>query len=929
MDDWPEPGTLSLQDERSGGAAPVIRGRDREIRLLADFVRRPAKRQNALLVVGERGSGKSALLDLASRLADGDAVVVRAKGRGSLANGGRPVLDQLLQGVADQGLDSATRPSDADRLLLATSIFQSLVRASASRPLLLVVDDLHLADPLSTFVCAFVGRRLRATRVGFLGACSPVTEGATPWDWAEAHRLAPLPAAACVELLDHEFPGMADSVRHRVMTEGHGNPARLRAIAASLSEEQLRGLQRVADVSGLPSPSVSEEDSHAVVASLPAPTVELLLLAALEVKGDMRAVRAAAGQEGLGLNALAAAEKARLVTLDVRGQTIVFKDPWVRAAVVARATAAERRAAHRRLAGAAAGHDPEAEAWHRAEALEGQDGAVALELDRLARRALAIGDRHAAVDMLLKASEVAESDSHRSDLLALAAHVRSGSPQDRAEAPQLTAVPSDRTPPERPQSTATAAYVSLTEGLDPEEVFQFVMSSIADSDPISPDDPELIELCYILLSCGLLAANPSLWETYRGVLQRMGPSVPETLRILSRIAPDVARIDPGHLQELDYALDRVSAEEDPYAVLRLGIAAFPVDRLGQCREPLWHLARGSVTGGPALAASVEAKLRLCLDDSTTGQWDEALELAHEGITLCDQNGLDIQGHTFRLCQAVIAACRGDIETAAALAAKLSAWALPRGVDLVEFQSGYVRTLAALGSGDFPSAYQQASSISSAGTLAPFNGQAVWVCLDLVESAVHTERFAEALAHTEAIMGSSIPHLSPRLAQRAATAQALTSTSDDEAAGHFHRALTVPGADRWVFDTARTQLLYGERLRRTSDAALARTQLSASLVRFRALGADPWTARAAAGLRAAGVPRLPEPSDPGAVLTARELKIASLAASGLTNREIGAQLFLSHRTVASLLYKLFPKLGVTSRAALRDALATAAVSLGDR
>lgn len=137
-----------------------------------------------------------------------------------------------------------------------------------------------------------------------------------------------------------------------------------------------------------------------------------------------------------------------------------------------------------------------------------------------------------------------------------------------------------------------------------------------------------------------------------------------------------------------------------------------------------------------------------------------MELAREGISLCDQNDLDIQGYTFRMCQALVAAYRGDNETAAELAAKLSAWALPRGVHLLEYQSAYVRALAALGLGDFESAYQQASSISKAGTLAPFNGQAVWVCLDLVEAAVHTDRLAEAVAHTRTILDSSVP-ISPR------------------------------------------------------------------------------------------------------------------------------------------------------------------------
>lgn len=197
---------------------------------------------------------------------------------------------------------------------------------------------------------------------------------------------------------------------------------------------------------------------------------------------------------------------------------------------------------------------------------------MTLELDRLARRALAIGDPHAAVDLLLKASEVVASASHRSDLLPLAALARPRGDHHAAEAPPRTAAPSHDPSPEGTQSTATAAYVSLTEGQDPEQVFHFVFDRIGDSEPLSAGDPELSELCYILLSCGLLAADAALWHTYRGLLDRIGPDLPEPLRILSNIAPDVARTHPDHLQELDDALDHVSHEGDPYAVLRLGIA---------------------------------------------------------------------------------------------------------------------------------------------------------------------------------------------------------------------------------------------------------------------------------------------------------------------------------------------------------------------
>lgn len=128
--------------------------------------------------------------------------------------------------------------------------------------------------------------------------------------------------------------------------------------------------------------------------------------------------------------------------------------------------------------------------------------------------------------------------------------------------------------------------------------------------------------------------------------------------------------------------------------------------------------------------------------------------------------------------------------------------------------------------------------------------------------------------------------------------------------------------------ARTQLLYGERLRRSSDGSRARAQLTASLVRFQALGAEPWSGRASAGLRAVGIPTTPDAPDPRAVLTGPELKIASMAASGLTNKEIGSRTFMSHRTVASMVYRILPKLGITTRAALRDALVSVAVPQDD-
>jgi DNA-binding CsgD family transcriptional regulator len=164
-------------------------------------------------------------------------------------------------------------------------------------------------------------------------------------------------------------------------------------------------------------------------------------------------------------------------------------------------------------------------------------------------------------------------------------------------------------------------------------------------------------------------------------------------------------------------------------------------------------------------------------------------------------------------------------------------------------------------------------------------------------------------------GAPVAALSPRLALVSLGAAAIANADGDDIA-LFEAALATPGAGRWPFDLARVQLAYGERLRRTRAVALARKHLGAALDTFSRLGAQPWADRAGSELRATGAPRLE--FEPGP-LTAQESEIAQLAASGLTNKQIGEKLFLSHRTVGTHLYRVFPKLGITARAALRDAL----------
>jgi DNA-binding NarL/FixJ family response regulator len=201
--------------------------------------------------------------------------------------------------------------------------------------------------------------------------------------------------------------------------------------------------------------------------------------------------------------------------------------------------------------------------------------------------------------------------------------------------------------------------------------------------------------------------------------------------------------------------------------------------------------------------------------------------------------------------------------------------------------------------------------------------ALWACLELVEGAVATGRGAAAHAHADAMIRHRLAEISPRLALVTHSCAAMAADEDREAVRLFDRALSVPAADRWVFDYARVQLLYAQRLRRIRASRESRHHLLRSaLAAFENAGAQPWADRAARELRAVGLSRTSPAEDeitgPSA-LTRHELEIAQLAAAGYTNKQIGERLRLSPRTVSTHLYRIFPKLGITTRAALRDAL----------
>jgi len=226
-------------------------------------------------------------------------------------------------------------------------------------------------------------------------------------------------------------------------------------------------------------------------------------------------------------------------------------------------------------------------------------------------------------------------------------------------------------------------------------------------------------------------------------------------------------------------------------------------------------------------------------------------------------------------------------------------------------------VSAAGRADFDAAYRHASAISAPGGFAEQTPTALWVFFDLVEAAVHTGRIPEARRHVAAARALRIDRISPRLAMWVTAAQALTLSDHAGANDMFMRALAPEDIHQWPFDVARVRLSYGERQCDARGDVEARRQLDLARATFERLRAHPWVARVDTQMR-----KLTDATTFGgeiAGLTAKEYEVAQLAARGLTNKQIGAELFLSPRTVGTYLYRAYPKLGISTRAALRDAL----------
>ncbi|MEU0562624.1 AAA family ATPase [Dactylosporangium sp. NPDC006015] len=914
---------------RCGEAGIELFGRHAELAQISDFLDGVRRGGDVRLICGEPGVGKSSLMTAAEELAISAGMrVLRASGSEFEADVSYSCLNQLFLPVhADlDRLPSGPREALSvalgfgagalpDVLLVCNAALLLVAEVAADVPVVLVVDDVHWIDRATAVVLGFIARRLAGRRAGLLVSARTETVSFLDLRGLSEQVVEPLGNEAAGRLVDAHHPQMPATVRRRLLDLAQGNPLALLELPSTL----LGSVQRAGtQPEVVPLSDRLQAVFAARLAGLPEATRQVLLLAAFEGAGDVRVLRAALSDRS-SLADLAPAERAHLVRVDDATARMAFRHPLIRSAIVAMSTHEERRSAHIALAGALV-EDRERRAWHLAAAATGLDEAVAELLDDAAHRVMLRGDALAAIAALVRAAELSSTSAGRGRRLAEAAYIgaeASGAIDDA----KILLTDARRASPDSAGSlhaANAAVFLMINTDGDVNTAHRLLAGAIETGDHgYRADDPALIESMHTLLLLCWYGSTPDYWKPFFSVLRRLQPQPPDVLALASESFADPVRTGTAALPRVDAILQTLTDDADPTRIMRIGTASVYLDRLGDCRESSWRLVQQGREGG-APRRHLGALMHLCLDDYLVGRWDEAEELAAEGQRICDTSGFPFFAWYFRYNRAILAAGRGRLEEAYALADEITHWALPRGVAAAALFAHHPRALAALGQGDYDAAFGHAAAMSPPGVLASHVPHCTWVMFDLVEAAVRTGRTVEARAHVEAMRTANVAALSPRMALLQAGAEALV-LDGDEPATRLEAVLAGAAAKRWLFDGSRAQLVLGEKLRRSRSSAQARRHLLAARDGFAAMAAEPWLARVDGELRASGHRPAPQQRGGLSALTAQELQIAQLAASGMTNKQIAERLYLSHRTVGAHLYRIFPKLGVTSRAGLRDAM----------
>lgn len=907
-----------------GYCSIVLYGRDAELRRIVavlDAARSGDGR--ALVIRGEAGIGKTALLDAALAEARAGGTVLRAAGVESEVELGFGGLHQLLGpvlprldllpapragavrhalGLAGVGNGAGTEVTD---LMVCAGVLGLLRELARRRPVVLAVDDVHRLDRASLQVVLFVARRLAGSGLAVLLTARLSARDIVGGDLPEL-RLAGLSADAAGRLLDDRGWRTGEPTRAALVRATGGNPL---ALAELADRDGRTGLALDALRTGTVPVGPALRDAFTDrVAALPPPTRDALLVAAVEDTGRPDVIAGAATRLALPPDALAAAEAAGLVTL--APHAVRFRHPLARSAVRSSADPGAIRRTHAALADQLAGDAGRAR-WHRALAADGPDdglaAALAADAEELARR----GGLAAAAALLRRAATLAADPAGRAGHLVAAAHAawKSGDP---ALARALLAEagppwPDDPAPPRvrallevysGDQPTALAQLERNAERLvaagEPGRAVEQLMMAVDAAVHADEADRAVAAARRV----GELGLGPEHERYGRWLAASVADELTDPLAAPWRVvdaAPEPIRRSGAHRWLIPVAICRHS--RDPQAARQLALAA---------HRDLWERGMLAVFTIPLLWL-VELEYRL-------GLWPDAAGHAREGLRCARDCGQPPRIADLAALLALLAAGTGD-ETAARRHADeaLHAAAGVRN-HLAAAQATWALGLLDLAAGEPARAAEHLASLRFDGLVRRHARVALLATADTVEAhlrAGHPELARRAADELERWLRPDGPDWAHAAAHRCRALLAGDTAADKE----FAQALAVPGAADRPFDQARTLLLHGQWLRRERRGRDARQPLRQAGELFENLGAARWTELARGELRAAGGSTHPG-ARPSTALTGQELRVARLAAEGLSNREIGERLRVSHRTAGYHLAKVFRKLGVTTRAQLR-------------
>ncbi|MFF4177920.1 AAA family ATPase [Streptomyces sp. NPDC001750] len=917
----------------------MLYGRKNEQVRLEGLLAAAARGASAALVVrGEPGIGKTALLDHAVTLAAG-ARVLRGQGieaEGELPFAGlhlllHPVLGKAeeLPGPQRRALTGAfgltASEQRAEPLFVGLAVLSLLSELAERGPLLCVVDDAQWLDRGSAEALLFAARRMRAEGIVMLFAARGPRD-AFPGQGLEELHLDALPPQDAARLLDRSGQELPAALRDHVLAVARGNPLALLELPTAMAQGAADGQQLAGPPEG--TPPLTDRLRHAFggrLDALPAPTRTLLLLAAAEHHGDLDLVVRAAALLGAGPADFAPAERAELVR--VAGQSVVFRHPLVRAAAYRQASYGDRLTAHRALADALAG--PEAteagatgsvvsgsdvadrRAWHLAAATHGQDETAAAALQTAAERARARGGYAAAAAAQAYAARLTPDSGRRTHRLAVAAATAAEAgafDQARDLAEQALAHADDPALRARLlQVRATAdfgggalrdANVHMVEGAalaadhDPSQALTMTLEAVhiawfIEDGGVRPRTARQVAACPIPSGHPLVPVA-ALLQRLVSVWEGRSETVPPFAEVV-RDAQEALADEPRGLVLVSAAMLAGAQDEELYEL------ASTLVSLGRAHGRIGWLP-------PALSYLTAAQFAL-------GRPRAALDSASEALRLSHDTGQTQWTGQLNAVLAVMAAAAGDGERCRALAAQALDGTPAPNIGGAHWALG----LLALGEGRAAEALPHLEALAEGPER--YLAHSTRSIPDLVEAAVRVgETYSAKRAFTRLRDWA-------RWAQQPAAdalvmrCRALLSTGE-EAEKYYSEALELHERAPRPYEEARTRLVYGEWLRRDRRKAEAGVQLRAAQRAFDRLDAEPWSRRARTELGATGI-SAPDQPPVGVLssLTPQESQIVRMAARGLSNKEIAARLFLSPRTVGHHLYKAYPKLNVSSRTQL--------------